>query len=105
MRTAKPTPRAPFTWAPFFQTPLSGSWIDVQSAKAKSRGAVDLCIGSHDESPPIAFRKALLQAAQGDACGYPDLRGSARLREAVAQLYQRRGDPSIDSASGVLVTA
>lgn len=71
-------------------------------ARAHAGGIVDLSVGTPVDATPPLLQEAL--AAAGDSPGYPQVWGTAAVREAVAAWFaRRRGVPGLDP-DGVMPT-
>lgn len=67
----------------------------IERARQHPDGLLDLSIGSPVDPAPDVAREAL--EAAGDAHGYPATAGSARVREAIAEWWQRRRGVTVAS--------
>ncbi len=76
-----------------------------RSLRAEGRDVVDLGFGNPDlPSPPLVVEKLAEAAAKPSNHRYSASRGIPRLREAVAELYRRRFDVSLDPETQVVTT-
>lgn len=81
-------------------------WDSLAGAKAKAQdhpdGIVDLSVGTPVDPTPDVLQDALTSAA--DAPGYPQVYGTADLRESVAAWFARRRNASRVDPDGVMPT-
>lgn len=74
-----------------------------QEAMARGHELIDLGIGSPDQPPSLAVRRALSEAVLSeDAYGYPSSEGSDAFRRAVVKWYKHRFGVQLDPVSEVV---
>lgn len=84
---------------------LSDTIFDVMSGLARETGAVNLGQGFPEWDGPEDVRRRAADALMSGPNQYPSMRGLPKLREAVAEHYQRLQGISLDWQSEVTITS
>jgi aspartate/methionine/tyrosine aminotransferase len=84
---------------------LSDTIFDVMSGLARETGAVNLGQGFPEWDGPEDVRRRAADALMNGPNQYPPMRGLPKLREAVAEHYQRLQGVSLDWQSEVTITS
>jgi N-succinyldiaminopimelate aminotransferase len=84
---------------------LGDTIFDVMSGLARETGAVNLGQGFPESDGPEDVRRRAADAVMGGPNQYPPMRGLPKLREAVAEHYERLQGVSLDWQSEVTITS
>ena len=86
------------------QTAVNAILAEVRRAQAQGASVISLMRGEPDFRTPAHIREAAVRALAEGRTAYPDNRGEARLREAVALKLSRDNGLTYDPATEILVT-
>lgn len=105
LREADPERPRPIQGAESTFVDMQVNIFSLMSALAAEHQAVNLAQGFPDEDGPLPIREAAARALLDGPNQYPPMRGSARLREAVAAHARREYGLEYDPETEVLITS